>query len=150
MEPVGQLPVFVSELVIRATPEQVWRAITDPAFTRRWAHNTRIESTFEPGAWIGYRDDEGVRVQGEVIEAIPPRRLVMTWAFTDAPHAADPPSRVTWDISPSEGGTGSRVRVTHDSFGGPTASYHSAAGAQGWPYLLDGLQRLLASGSVAG
>jgi uncharacterized protein YndB with AHSA1/START domain len=145
---MDQPPVFVSELVIRATPEQVWRAITDPEFTCRWAHDTRIESNFEPGAWIGYRDDDGVRVQGEVIEAIPPRRLAMTWAFTDAPLDADPPSRVTWDIEPA--GDGSRIRVTHDRFEGEPPSYHASVGPAGWPYLLDGLKRLLEEGHLPG
>jgi uncharacterized protein YndB with AHSA1/START domain len=143
---MAQPPVFVSELVIRATPEQVWRAITDPEFTRRWAHRTRIESTLEPGARIAYRDDEGVKVEGEVIEAIPPRRLAMTWAFTDAPSDADPPSRVVWDIEPV--GNGSRVRVTHDRFEGETPSYRSSTGPGGWPHLLDALKQLLEEGHV--
>ncbi len=31
------------EIYIRATPEQVWEAILDPAFTRQYFHGTAFE-----------------------------------------------------------------------------------------------------------
>lgn len=40
----------VDQIYIRATPEQVWRAITDPSWTRRYFHGTEFMSTLEPGA----------------------------------------------------------------------------------------------------
>ena len=43
-------PRHIFQTYIRATPEAVWQAITDPEFTRRYFHRTAIESTFTPGA----------------------------------------------------------------------------------------------------
>ena len=42
-------PRHVFQTYIRATPEAIWQAIVDPAFTRRYFHRTAIESTFTPG-----------------------------------------------------------------------------------------------------
>ena len=39
-------PRHIFQTFIRATPEAVWQAITDPDFTRRYFHRTAIESTF--------------------------------------------------------------------------------------------------------
>ena len=43
-------PRHVFQTYIRATPEAVWQAITDPDFTRRYFHRTAIESTWQRGA----------------------------------------------------------------------------------------------------
>ena len=42
-------PVHVYQTFIRASAEQVWAAITDPEFTKRYFHRTAFESTLEPG-----------------------------------------------------------------------------------------------------
>ena len=39
----------VYAVFIRATPEQVWDAITKPEFTTKYFYGTKIESSFEPG-----------------------------------------------------------------------------------------------------
>ena len=43
-------PRHVFRIHIRATPEEVWQAITDPAFTRQYFHRTAFESTLEEGS----------------------------------------------------------------------------------------------------
>ena len=44
------LATSVYQVFIRATPEQLWEAITKPEFTVKYFHGARVESTFEPGA----------------------------------------------------------------------------------------------------
>ena len=97
----------VYSVFIRATPEQVWDAITKPEFTTRYFHGTRIESTFEPGApYLSLAGDgDETLVDGEVLESDPPRMLKHTWrALYDPETASEPFSRVTWEIEPQEGG----------------------------------------------
>ena len=72
--------MHVYQTFIRASAEQVWAAITDPEFTKRYFHRTAFESTLEPGS--PYRmvlPDGSDAVVGTIEEVEPNKRLVMTW-----------------------------------------------------------------------
>src|SRR4051812_22552215 len=94
-------PRHVFQVYIRTTPDQLWQAITDPTFTERFFHRSRVDSSWQAGDRLAYYIDGELTVDGKVIEADPPRRLVQTWAFVrDERYKNDPPSRVTWEIEP--------------------------------------------------
>jgi uncharacterized protein YndB with AHSA1/START domain len=136
----------VSQVFIRATPERIWEAITNAEFTRKYFSGSSVESTFEVGAPIRSYGPNGNLVRdGEVLECDPPRLLVTTWrSLWDAEAAAEPPSRVTFEIEPSERAAGvCQVTVTHDQL---EKSPKTAAVTQGWPYILSGLKTLLETG----
>ena len=136
----------VYAVFIRATPEQVWEAITKPEFTTRYFHGTRIESTFEPGApYLSLAaDSDETLVDGEVLESDPPRMLKHTWrALYDPETASEPFSRVTWEIEPQEGGV-TKLTVTHDQLEAAPKTAASVAG--GWSFVLSGLKTLLETG----
>ena len=79
----------VYHVFIRATPEAIWDAITKPEWTERYGYRGRAEFELRPGGTYRATADEelqaagmpAVVVDGEVIEADPPRRLVHTWRF---------------------------------------------------------------------
>jgi uncharacterized protein YndB with AHSA1/START domain len=136
----------VYSVFIRATPEQVWDAITKPEFTTRYFHGTRVESTFEPGApYLSLAGDgDQTLVDGEVLESDPPRMLKHTWrALYDPETASEPFSRVTWEIEPQEGGV-TKLTVVHDQLEAAPKTAESVAG--GWSYVLSGLKTLLETG----
>jgi uncharacterized protein YndB with AHSA1/START domain len=136
----------VYSVFIRATPEQVWDAITKPEFTTRYFHGTRIESTFEPGApYLSLAgDSDETLVDGEVLESDPPRMLKHTWrALYDPETASEPFSRVTWEIEPQEGGV-TKLTVVHDQLEAAPKTAESVTG--GWSYVLSGLKTLLETG----
>ena len=136
----------VYAVFIRATPEQVWDAITKPEFTTKYFHGTRIESTFEPGApYLSLAaDGDQQLVDGEVLESDPPRTLKHTWrALYDPETAAEPHSRVTWEIEAQEGGV-TKLTVTHDQLESAPKTAESVAG--GWEYVLSGLKTVLETG----
>ncbi|MDQ3810709.1 MAG: SRPBCC domain-containing protein [Chloroflexota bacterium] len=137
-------PRHLYQVFIRTTPEQLWRAITDPSLTERYFFATRVESEWRTGALLRYwRTDGQIAVEGEVIEADPPRRLVMSWAFRHSPEmAADPPSRVTWEIEAL--GEICRLTLVHDNFPAETETFKSAG--SGWPLVLSSLKSLLETG----
>jgi uncharacterized protein YndB with AHSA1/START domain len=136
--------VKVFRVFIRATPEEVWKAITDPDFTERYYYGTRLESTLEPGDAFRYRPADGpLMLDGELVEADPPRRLVQTFrALWTEELAAEPPSRVVWEIEPDEQGL-TRLTVTHDRL---DDAPHTAEAIAGWDYILSGLKTLLETG----
>ena len=136
----------VYAVFIRATPEQVWDAITKPEFTTKYFHGTRIESTFEPGApYLSIAGDGEQRlIEGEVLESDPPRVLKTTWrALFDPELAEETHSRVTWEIEPQDGGV-TKLTVTHDQLDASPKTAASVAG--GWEFVLSGLKTVLETG----
>jgi uncharacterized protein YndB with AHSA1/START domain len=146
MTTMTEQTVQVYSLFIRATQEQVWDAITKPEFTSRYFYGSHIESTYEVGTpLIGWSPDRTQRwVDGEVLEASPPSRLVTTWrALYDEETAAEPPSRVAWEIEPGDGGV-TKLTVVHDQLESSPKTAANVAG--GWSFVLSGLKTLLETG----
>jgi uncharacterized protein YndB with AHSA1/START domain/DNA-binding transcriptional ArsR family regulator len=136
-------PRHVFQVYIRTTPEQLWQAITDPEFTTRYFHRSRVESAWHSGDPLRYWIGDDLVVAGDVLHAEPPKRLVTTWSFRRNPVLRDdPPSRVTWDIEPR--GDTCRLTVVHDDFPGETETYKSVG--SGWPLVLSSLKSLLETG----
>ena len=136
----------VYAVFIRATPEQVWDAITKPEFTTRYFYGSAVESTFERGApYLGLTADrKQTLVDGEVLESDPPRILRHTWrALYDEETAQEPHSRVTWEIEPQEGGV-TKLTVVHDELEAAPKTALNVAG--GWMFVLSGLKTLLETG----
>ena len=86
-------------------------------------------------------------IAGEVIEADPPKRLVLSFrALFDDATAAEPASRVTWEITPV--GSVCRLTCVHtDLFGAPKTW---AATADGWNVVLNSMKTLLETGDALG
>ncbi len=136
----------VYSVFIRATPEQVWDGITKPEFTARYFYGSVIDSSYEPGTpYLGWAEDRSMQyVDGEVIEADPPRKLVTTWrAMYDPETAAEPHSRVTWEIEPA-GEHVTKLTVIHDELEAAPKTAANVAG--GWSFVLSGLKTLLETG----
>jgi uncharacterized protein YndB with AHSA1/START domain/DNA-binding transcriptional ArsR family regulator len=139
----SQRPRHVFQVYVRATPELVWQAITDPEFTVRYFRGARALSDWQAGDHLAYWIGSDLVVEGRVLDADPPRRLVTTWAFRRNPELRDdPPSRVTWEIQPV--GEASRLTVVHDDFPGETRTFESVR--SGWPLVLSSLKSLLETG----
>ena len=136
-------PTYVYVTYIKATPEQVWRALTDADLTARyWGH--RNESDWQPGStWQHVRTDgSGISdVTGTVIEAVPSERLVIT--FPGSEERGEDPSLVTFTIEPHQDIV--RLTVRHDGL--PTDADVEAISA-GWPAVMANLKSLLETGEV--
>jgi uncharacterized protein YndB with AHSA1/START domain len=137
------LTTQVYQVFIKATPEQIWDAITKPEFTARYFHGARVENTETRHTASG---PEG-QVWGDeaTIEFDPPRRLVHGWrSLYDPELAEEPESRVTWEIESHDGGVCS-LTVVHDGLEASPRTAQSVSGA-GWMYVLSGLKTLLETG----
>jgi len=79
-----------------------------------------------------------------VLEADRPRRLVHSWrSLYREDLAAEPPSRVTWEIEPQPGGM-TKLTVIHDQLEESPKTAASVSG--GWMLVLSGLKTLLETG----
>jgi len=144
-------PAHVYEIFIRATPDTVWAALTDPEATTRYFHQVRYDSTFARGA--PYRQvlpDGRPAVDGVIEEFDAPHRLVMTWhVLYDAAMEDEPPGRVEWTLVPAnEDGTVTRVTLRHGDLGASPLTW--ATVRLGWVGILDGLKTLLETGEPLG
>jgi uncharacterized protein YndB with AHSA1/START domain/DNA-binding transcriptional ArsR family regulator len=139
------VPTYVYVTYIRAGAEQVWKALTDANLTARfWGHAN--VSDWQPGsAWEHRRVDGSgaVDVTGQVLEAEPPTRLVIT--FEDTPDAEAPrePSVVTFLVEPHQDIV--RLTVTHEKL--PNQEMLTGI-SNGWPAVLANLKSLLETGEV--
>jgi uncharacterized protein YndB with AHSA1/START domain len=133
----------VYQVFIRATPEAIWEAITDPAFTEQYFYGTRIETTAKLRV-TGAPNSE-LTGEDEVFEYDPPRRLVHGWRSKwNAELAGEEPSRVTWEIEPRDDGT-CLLTLVHDQLEGAPKTAESVAGT-GWMFVLSGLKTLVETG----
>jgi uncharacterized protein YndB with AHSA1/START domain/DNA-binding transcriptional ArsR family regulator len=137
------LTTQVYQVFIKATPEQIWEAITNPDFTAKYFHGARIE--MKDGRYVARGPKGELWGDDKVIEWDPPRRLVHGWrSLYDEEMAAEKPSRVTWEIEPQEGGY-CKLTATHDQLEGAPKTAKSVSGA-GWMMVLSGLKTLLETG----
>ena len=71
---------FVYVTYIRTTPEKLWSALTDAEFMKQYWFGMHCESQWTTGSpWQLVSDTGQIFDAGEIIEADPPRRLVIRW-----------------------------------------------------------------------
>jgi len=153
----------VYRVYIKATPQAIWDAITKPEWTDRYGYGGRVEYDLRPGGAYRALTSEAMRsmgapevaIDGEVVEADPPRKLVQTWRMVmDEETTAEGFTRLTWEIEEREGGV-TRLTVIHDLEGAPKLANLLSGGAEdvgaggggGWSWVLSDLKTLLESGS---
>jgi uncharacterized protein YndB with AHSA1/START domain/DNA-binding transcriptional ArsR family regulator len=152
---------FVYVTYITTTPQRLWQALTDPAFTRRY-WGVELRSEWQEGSPVTWEQDGVVIDDPEqvVLEADPPRRLAYTWhTFTpefsasvgidDELHArisAEPRSKVTFTLEPLDEKV--KLTVVHDGFEPGSAVLGLIRG--GWPALLSDLKTLLETAPSTG
>ena len=136
-------PTQVYQVFIKSSPERIWDAITTPEFTAKYFHGARITVTNSHYHSIG--TDDSTWGDSAVLEWDPPRRLVHGWrSLYDPEMAAEPESRVTWEIEPGDGGI-CQLTVIHDQLEHSPQTAGSVYG-RGWMFVLSGLKTLLETG----
>jgi len=136
----------IYQLYINATQQQVWDAITTPEIVAKFFGNALVEATYQPGTQIRTASPDGSQEWGNntVLESDPPRKLVHTWrSLYDAGLAAEPESRVTWEVEALPGEY-ARLTLIHDRLEG---SPKTAASVTGWSYYLSSLKSVLETGT---
>lgn len=138
---------FIYVTYIRTTPQALWAALTDTAFIERFWFGNRIESQWVAGSsWRNTYPDGRVTDVGEIVEAQPPRRLVIRWRHQDKPElAAEGDSLCTMELEPF--GTAVKLTITHSVERDPSKFIEAVSG--GWPKVIANLKSLLETGTIA-
>lgn len=149
-------PKFVYVTYIRTTPEKLWAALTNPQTIKKYWFGMMVECDWKPGSpWRLKFEDGRTADTGEILEADPPRRLVIgKWQNQFKPELnAAGMSRCTMEIEmanyyPSFGGKAVKLTITHE----PEAEQGTPlieAVSGGWPKVVSNLKSLLETGDVA-
>jgi uncharacterized protein YndB with AHSA1/START domain/DNA-binding transcriptional ArsR family regulator len=153
-------PSFAYTTYIKTTPERLWQALTEPAFTERYWKVT-FETDWQVGSTMTWHD-QGVAIADHeqvVLESEPYRRLSYTW-HTVTPEWADvhdqlsdeliaklageSRSKVTFEIEPLD--ELCKLTVVHDGFEPGSTMLEMVGG--GWPHLISELKTLLETGAT--
>lgn len=156
----------VYRVYIKTTAQAIWDAITQPEWTNRYGYTGFVDYDLRPGgaysvtanedfkaaAKAGGNDIPDVIIEGEVLEADPPHKLVTTFRMLMDPEmAAEPVTRITHEIKELE--RYCSLTLTHELEGAPrlaaivggSMEEYGAGGGHAW--VLSDLKTLLETGS---
>jgi uncharacterized protein YndB with AHSA1/START domain len=153
----AQATAQVYRVYIKASPQAIWDAITDPEWNRRYGFGTPVEFDLRPGGAYRATANEEMQRMGvpevifegkvEVVDANAPRKLVFTQAASWEPD--ERPSRVAYEIDEGRNGV-SVLTVIHELEGAPKQAAMVAGqvenGGGGWPEALSDLKTLIETG----
>jgi len=138
---------FVYVTYIRTTPERLWSALTtDSDFMRQYWFGVRCQSGWTPGSpWTMVSPEGNTLDSGEILEAVPPHRLVIRWQHQFRPELKEEgESRCMFEIEPT--GSATKLSITHSIEREPSKFIEAVSG--GWPKIISNLKSLLESGSI--
>jgi uncharacterized protein YndB with AHSA1/START domain len=156
---------------IKATPERIWEAITSPEWNARYGYAAPQFFDLQPGGSFHASANQGMKdygaangfevpdtiIDGEVIEAEAPRKLVQTWRMLmDGTTALEPFTTLTYEIEDSKTQPGvCKLTVTHQLPGAPVtaamvAGTDDGGAGGGWAWILSDLKTLVETGKTFG
>ncbi|MDE1763857.1 MAG: SRPBCC domain-containing protein [Thaumarchaeota archaeon] len=130
---------------IDASPETVFRAISNPAELTNWFPDAAIlepsvggkfKFTFSKDSTRCGKNQEDVLSEGKVVEFVPNKKLAYTWQHKNIPDF--PETVVTWELE-QIGKSKTRVTLTHSGFTGKEGDKGIEAHDQGWTFFLNEL-----------
>jgi len=138
---------FVYVSYIRTTPDKLWSALTDPEFMKQYWFGMHCESEWTAGSsWRLVSPQGEVFDAGEIVEADPPKRLVIRWQHQNRPELkADGPSLCTMELEPD--GAAVKLSITHTVERDSSKLIEAVSG--GWPKVISNLKSLLETGAAA-
>ena len=136
----------VYAVIIKATPDRVWRAITEGDETVRYYFGTRVASEWAAGSTLTYTYPDGTTAaDGKVLEIEPGRRVVMSFhPRWDPGIEAEGPIRMSWEVEPTDDG-GSKLTVISALTPGSKSAEEFAGGIV---YIVSGLKTVIETGEA--
>ncbi len=137
---------FVYVSYIRTTPEKLWLALTDAEFMKQYWFGTYCESEWKSGSsWRMIQPGGQVSDIGEIVEAVPAKRLVIKWRNEFRPDLkSEGQSICTMDIEQVQDAV--KLTITHSINREKSKFIEAVSG--GWPRILSNLKSLLETGEI--
>jgi uncharacterized protein YndB with AHSA1/START domain len=129
--------LVVHELDLAAPPDVVYEMFLDPHQLIRWI-GLAADLEPRPGGRFRFEVMPGHFCEGEYVELDPPRRLVLTWGWTE-PTMRVPPGSSRVEVELREQGEGTHLRLVHSQLPGDLRLLHD----DGWTRFLDRLEAVI-------
>ncbi|WP_170206116.1 SRPBCC domain-containing protein [Klugiella xanthotipulae] len=139
-------------IYIAATPERVWRAFVDDVDVRAVWWGCVLRTTLQPGTGYEYvgpgaDGDETVHVWGDILEATPGERLVMTEHPGPSynPEGAERSSRMVFTMDAVTSHL-TKLTVLNDQWSEAHPGYEETKDT--WPLLMSSIKSYVETGSA--
>lgn len=130
---------FVYQVIIAASAEKVFKALTTAEFTRQYWFGRSIASDWKVGSPVTVTTPEGsIEVSGKVLAYEPNNRLSYTWGTSNSDTNA---STVVFEVI--EMGPLVKLLISHDI---DMATATAQQAINGWTFICNGLKTLLETG----
>jgi uncharacterized protein YndB with AHSA1/START domain len=135
-----------AEVRIAASPDAVWRTLTDPAAINEFMFGTTVVTDWQPGSpivWKGEYQGRSYEDTGELLVVEPGRRLTHTH-FSPLAGRDDVPENyhaLTWTLDAQDGGT--MLTFTQDNNPSQDAADRSQAN---WQKMLESVKSIAENG----
>jgi uncharacterized protein YndB with AHSA1/START domain len=126
--------VIERTITIEASPETVFRLLTDPVEYVRWKGTIAELEPKKGGVFRVQFADEKQVASGRYVEVVPNRRVVFTWGWEG--DAMVPPGSSTVEIDLEPAGRGTKLRLVHRGLPDEGFDQH----AKGWDFFLGRLE----------
>jgi uncharacterized protein YndB with AHSA1/START domain len=137
---------YKATILIQASPQEVWRALTDPAITPLWLFHCEPVTDWQTGSSLEWRGllDGTVYVTGKVLRFEPPKLLSFT-AFNpqgDYPDIPENHLTTTYTLKALRNG---QVELTtaQGDFAGVADGEQRFRDAEGWQDVLEAIRTVV-------
>jgi uncharacterized protein YndB with AHSA1/START domain len=132
------------QVEIRATPAEVWEALTNPEMTKEYFFRCRVYSDWKPGSEIAFKRKFlwwKLELKGEILHISPEKYLQYTLLNSRSGNEVDPASRslVTEELSYQDGIT--TLQVTDDVGSSHGADKRYEKSEKAWDKVLKRLKK---------
>jgi uncharacterized protein YndB with AHSA1/START domain len=129
---------------MKATPERIWKALTDPAEVKAWLFGTELNTTWKEGSPITYKgvwEGKSYEDKGTVLKIIPNRLIVSTYwsGMSGKPDLPENYMKVSYEIHPEAGGN-CTLSIRQENAASQKEADHSKGN---WEMVLKGLKELV-------
>jgi uncharacterized protein YndB with AHSA1/START domain len=133
--------VAKKQITVNASPDVVWRALTDPAMVRQYMHGTNMQTDWTVGSpitWKGEWQGKAYEDRGTVV-AVEPKKLLKVTHWSPMGGSEDKPENyhtVTYELT--EHGQATILTLEQDN--NPSQEAANTMAEQNWGPVLDGLK----------
>jgi uncharacterized protein YndB with AHSA1/START domain len=131
--------------VLKATPAEVWDALTNPEKTKKYFFHCKVFSDWEPGSTITFVGRifliKKIELKGTILEIIPEKLLKYSLNNASAKESTASFSVVTDTLSFENGKT--TLEITDDVGQGEGAEERYKKSQKGWTKIIKGLRALI-------
>lgn len=138
--------VATARTEVRASPDAVWDAMTDPEKIAKYMMGSRVETDWQVGSpitWSGEMDGRSYQDKGEVLEVDQGKALAVTHYSPLMGEEDRPENYHTLRYELSGSGDTTTVTLTQD---GCDSEEQAEQFSQNWQGMLDGLKQVAESG----